>query len=134
MNEEILFISEEHIGANASPAEAKRVCDLLRVEDWKVAYGDRPWQFEDDSQRTIFEQAFQWAVDVITAEREGLKEDVLIGLVKQRFGLNKKLKAQETILLREGSHWPRYYHWLLETPSDVILTWLEGNEKDVPKG
>lgn len=134
MNNDFLFIGEEHIGSDASPADARRVTDLLRVEGWKVSYGDRPWQFANDDQRAAFEKAFRWAMAVMKAERQDRGDDVLLGLVKQRFELNDKLKAHESRLLQERPNWPRYYHWLLETPTDVILNWLGQKEKDVPKG
>lgn len=131
----IFYVGEEHISETASPYEARRVVDLLRAEGWAAVYGGQPWQFDTAQERALFEGAFQWAVDVIAAELAGVKEVDLKELAKRRVQLNGRLQPHEAFLLAERLEWGGYWRWFLETPTDVILAWIEQDEKkDVFQG
>ena len=129
----LLHISEEHIGSKASASDGQRVVELMRCQGWPVVYGDRPWQFADDKEWLAFEKVFQWALTVLTAEKEETDQETWQTLAKQRFQLDKALRPFSQQLEQEQP-WPGYWHWLITTPSGVILKWLETeNKKDVPK-
>lgn len=123
MTKNLIYVSEEHIGLNTSPADARKVVDLLQAEGWVVVYGDHRWEFESDEQRDRFNEAFQWAVDVMRAEKAGADEDQLVALVKRRLQINGRLQQHETDLLAKRPR-PDYWRWLLTASTDVILSWL----------
>ena len=126
-------VSEEHIGRYASPANAKRVVELLQTDGWKVVYGDAPWQFADDTQRQCFEVAFQWAVNVMQAELAGADKAKLQELAEQRFRQNGRLQPFAMELMKERP-WPEYWRWLINSPADVIISWVRTEmKKDAPK-
>ena len=134
MNQQILFISEEHIGENATYDDANRIITLLMAQGWSVAYGDQPWQFDDEETRPLFEKCFEWAVDVMTAEKGELDEPTMLKLANRRFQMDKKLHPYQSQLLGKQARWAGYLMWLIETPSNVIFNWLKPeNEKDVSK-
>lgn len=131
--DKLLHISEEHIGANASSTDGYRIVDLMRCQGWPVVYGDRPWQFEDEESRLAFEKAFQWALNVLKVEKGETDQETWETLAKQRIQVDEALRpyAQQ---FEKGQSWARYWQWLVTAPSDVILKWLEiENKKDVPK-
>lgn len=127
----LFYVSEEHIGPDASPEEALRVIELLRTEGWIVAYGDARWEFESDEQRDRLNGTFQWAVDVIRAERTGADEHQLVTLVQRRLQLNGRLQAYEADLMASGSGID-YWRWLLTASTSAILgRLLKEKEKGV---
>ncbi len=133
MNRQLFYISEEHISESATTDDAFRIVALMRAEGWPVVYGDKPWQFDDDAQRTKFEQAFQWALLILKAEKLGQADSSLPDLVLQRIQLNGRLQPHEASLMQKRP-WKGYWKWLIETPTDVILNWLKvDKQKDVPK-
>lgn len=130
MTKTLYFVSEEHIGLAATSSDGHRVVELMRCQGWPVVYGDQPWQFEDDDKRQAFEQAFQWALVVLTAEKEETDPTTWEALARQRLQLDEALQpfAQQ---LEQKRPWPGYWRWLIGTPNDVILKWLETeNKKD----
>ena len=135
MQKQLLYISEEHIGENATPSDAKRIVELLRVNGWTVAYGDRPWQFENEQERSLFEQAFKWAMAVITAEKQPFDKTVWIDLARQRIEQNANLHPYKVHLFDKRPGWSGYLGWLIESPVSVILNWLEivWKKKDASK-
>ncbi|HRX00244.1 MAG TPA: hypothetical protein P5280_12185 [Cyclobacteriaceae bacterium] len=127
-----LNISEEHIGGSASPADAKRVVELLQADGWKVVYGDAPWQFTEESQRQSFEAAFQWALKVMRNETSEGDRTTLRDLAEQRFRQNGRLQPFATELMQERP-WPEYWRWLINSPTDVIISWVKTEmKKDAP--
>ena len=134
MKKQILYISEEHIGEKASFEDANRIINLLIAQGWQVAYGDRPWQFEDEQKRPFFMKCFEWAVDVVNVEKYPLEESKLLELANRRFQLDNNLLPYHAQLLGHQAKWAGYLTWLIETPSEVIFKWLKPeNEKDVSK-
>ncbi|MCA9925540.1 MAG: hypothetical protein KC421_24385 [Anaerolineales bacterium] len=125
MNTKLLYICEEHISENASPTDAKRVVDLLRANGWIVSYGDRQWQFAGEDERPLFEKAFQWAVNVVQAEKRPFHLETFVDLARQRVRQNEKLRVYESQLLDKRPEWSGYLGWLIESPTSVILNWLE---------
>ena len=133
MNQKLLHISELHISEDASQSDARRIIDLLGVEGWIVTYGDHPWQFGNEAERPLFEKAFQWAVKVREAEKRPFHQETFINLARERIRLNEKLQPYESKLLDKRPEWSGYLGWLIETPANVILQWLEmvWKKKDV---
>lgn len=128
MTTTLYFVSEEHIGLAATAGDGHRVVELMRCLGWPVVYGDQPWQFENEEKRLAFEQVFQWTLVVLTAEKETTEQSTWETLAKQRLQLDETLRplAQQ---LEQKRPWPGYWRWLIATPSDVILTWLETENK-----
>ena len=127
-----MYISEEHIGESAAKSDGQRVVELLRAQGWTVVYGDTPWQFVDDKHREAFEPVFQWALAVIVAEKNEPDEKTMETLAKQRLQVDERLRpfTAELIKLRR---WSGYWQWLIESPQDLILTWLKTEKgKDAP--
>jgi len=133
MDKRLLYISEEHIGREASASDAHRVIDLLRANEWTAVYGDHPWAFDDEAQRATFEKAFEWALAVVAAEKQPYEETTWIDLARQRVQLNEQLRPFDKQLLELRPNWIGYFRWLIETPTEVILSWLNIKKEDVSK-
>ena len=124
-NTKLLYICEEHISENASPKDAKRVVDLLRADSWIVGYGEKPWQFTNEAERPFFEQAFNWAVEVVEAEKRPYDQQTFVELARKRIQQNENLRVYERHLLDKRPEWDGYLGWLISSPPSVILNWLE---------
>lgn len=134
MTKQLLYISELHISDKATTSDAHRVIDLLRANEWTAVYGDHPWAFSDGAQRATFEKAFEWALAVVAAEKQPYEETTWIDLARQRVQLNEQLRPFEKQLLELRPNWTGYFRWLIETPTEVILSWLNTKKEDVSKG
>lgn len=134
MNKQMLYVSEEHIGPNATPLDARKVIELLQVEGWTVAYGDKPWEFEGDGQRASFMQSFHWSLAVLEADKSYTGDGRFRELAQQRVQQNERLKPHEDQLMKPRE-WPGYWRWLIGAPLDVIVTWIKiDKKKDAPSG
>lgn len=134
MNNQLLYISEEHIGEMATPLEARKVIDLLQSDGWKLAYGDHPWQFEDEGQQGKFQKAFKWSLDVLEADKSYTGDDRFRELAQQRVQQNERLQPYQDDLM-QARDWPGYWRWLIGAPLDVIVTWIKIDaKKDAPSG
>jgi len=128
MNNQLLYISEEHIGEMATPLEARKVIELLQSDGWKVAYGDHPWQFEEAAQQEKFQQAFKWSLDVLEADKSYTGDGRFRELAQQRVQQNERLQLHEKHLM-QARDWPGYWRWLIGAPLDVIVTWIKIDTK-----
>lgn len=129
MHDEVLYISELHLDSKATFDNANRVVNLLKAQGWHVAYGEKPWRFEDEEKRPLFEGWVQWAWEVAQAEEQPFDEVVMRELAKHRFALNEILKPYESQLLGQQAKWQGYLTWLLETPAETITKMLKPEEK-----
>lgn len=129
MRDEILYISELHIGDEATYDHANRVVALLQAQGWKIAYGEHPWRFKDEAKRPLFVKSVEWAFEVARAEERPFDEAVMTELVKHRFQLNETLKPYESQLLGHQAKWQGYLTWLIETPARTIMKILKPEEK-----
>lgn len=128
MNNQLLYISEEHIGEMATPLDARKVIELLQADGWKLAYGDHPWQFEDEGQQGKFQQAFKWSLDVLEADKSYTGDGRFRELAQQRVQQNEKLQLLEEHLMQPRD-WPGYWRWLISAPLEVIVTWINIDKK-----
>lgn len=128
MNNLLLYISEEHIGENATPLDARKVIELLQSDGWKVVYGDHPWQFEEIAQQEKFQQAFKWSLDVLEADKSYTGDGRFRELAQERVQQNERLQPYQDHLM-QARDWPGYWRWLIGAPLDVIVTWIKINTK-----
>lgn len=128
MNKQMLYISEEHIDETATPLDARKVMELLQADGWKVAYGDHPWQFEDEEQRDRFQKAFAWALAVLEADKSYTGDGRFQELAQQRIQQSGLLTPHEELLMKART-WPGFWRWLIGAPLDVIVTWIQIDKK-----
>ena len=128
MNKQLLYVSEEHISEQATPLDARKVIELLQADGWKVAYGDKPWEFADEGQQANFMQAFTWSLAVMEADKFYKEDSRFRELAQQRVNQNGRLQPHEKHLL-QPRNWPGYWRWLIGAPLDVIVTWIEIDKK-----